>query len=228
MVDSKMPSPPRTKSKILCRVHNPGLDRITQRLVLDRVKASTCRSLRPVRLLLPLLYFLNQSQAQMQYTRAQLLNLRLLFPFSFFLDCVRAATFQREKTRALSSLVFPPTRLVTCLRSPEWRALLEASQLIIVQGFVLPARQVNSLLQSVRSSSSTDRVRAPMSAFASRWAIPLGIGLMGAQASLVSVYGGQRAIIFDRFQGVKPEVGVHAAVWLGFFRMMTAADTAVM
>lgn len=45
-----------------------------------------------------------------------------------------------------------------------------------------------------------------MSQFAARFAIPVGVALMAAQASLVSVYGGQRAIIFDRFQGVKPVV----------------------
>jgi hypothetical protein len=45
-----------------------------------------------------------------------------------------------------------------------------------------------------------------MSNLAARFAIPAGLVLMAANASLVSVYGGQRAIIFDRFQGVKPQV----------------------
>lgn len=45
-----------------------------------------------------------------------------------------------------------------------------------------------------------------MSQFASRFAVPVGIALVAANSSLVSVYGGQRAIIFDRFQGVKPQV----------------------
>lgn len=70
------------------------------------------------------------------------------------------------------------------------------SQLIIL------SRSSSPLGQGQRSAHEKT-----MSAFASRYAIPLGIALMGAQASLVSVYGGQRAIIFDRFQGVKPEVG---------------------
>lgn len=46
-----------------------------------------------------------------------------------------------------------------------------------------------------------------MSQFAARFAIPAGVAIMAAQSSLVSVYGGQRAIIFDRFQGVKEQVG---------------------
>lgn len=45
-----------------------------------------------------------------------------------------------------------------------------------------------------------------MAQFASRFAIPAGFAIMAAQSSLVSVYGGQRAIIFDRFQGVKEQV----------------------
>lgn len=47
-----------------------------------------------------------------------------------------------------------------------------------------------------------------MSQLAARFAIPAGILLVAAQSSLVSVYGGQRAIIFDRFQGVKPQVSL--------------------
>jgi hypothetical protein len=47
---------------------------------------------------------------------------------------------------------------------------------------------------------------ATMAQFASRFAVPAGIALVAAQSSLVSVYGGQRAIIFDRFQGVKEQV----------------------
>jgi hypothetical protein len=49
-----------------------------------------------------------------------------------------------------------------------------------------------------------------MSQFAARFAIPLGVVFMTAQASLVSVYGGQRAIIFDRFSGVKSQVSEKA------------------
>jgi prohibitin 1 len=57
-----------------------------------------------------------------------------------------------------------------------------------------------------------------MATFAQRFAIPLGAVFLAAQSSLVSVYGGQRAIIFDRFQGVKEQPlgeGMHIVVpWL--------------
>lgn len=57
-----------------------------------------------------------------------------------------------------------------------------------------------------------------MASFAQRFAIPLGAAFLVAQSSLVSVYGGQRAIIFDRFQGVKEQPlgeGMHIVIpWL--------------
>ena len=37
-------------------------------------------------------------------------------------------------------------------------------------------------------------------------AIPIGVGAVIAQSSLYDVKGGQRAVIFDRFQGVKQKV----------------------
>lgn len=48
-----------------------------------------------------------------------------------------------------------------------------------------------------------------------KWAIPLGILVTGAQASLFNVDGGQRAVIFDRVRGVLPSVvgeGTHFLV----------------
>ncbi len=42
-----------------------------------------------------------------------------------------------------------------------------------------------------------------MSTLAARFAVPLGLGVMALQASLYDVPGGYRAVMFDRFQGVK-------------------------
>lgn len=38
------------------------------------------------------------------------------------------------------------------------------------------------------------------------FAVPLGIGALALQASLYDVPGGYRAVMFDRFQGVKDQV----------------------
>ncbi|OBA14475.1 uncharacterized protein OGAPODRAFT_90410 [Ogataea polymorpha] len=40
----------------------------------------------------------------------------------------------------------------------------------------------------------------------SKLAVPVGVAIMAAQYSLYDVKGGQRAVIFDRFSGVKPQV----------------------
>ncbi|CCF51427.1 hypothetical protein NDA18_005076 [Ustilago nuda] len=57
-----------------------------------------------------------------------------------------------------------------------------------------------------------------MSNLASRFAVPLGLGFMALQASLYDVPGGYRAVMFDRFQGVKniaTSEGTHFLVpWL--------------
>ncbi|KIS68413.1 putative prohibitin subunit PHB1 [Mycosarcoma maydis] len=42
-----------------------------------------------------------------------------------------------------------------------------------------------------------------MSNLAARFAVPLGLGVMALQSSLYDVPGGYRAVMFDRFQGVK-------------------------
>ena len=51
-----------------------------------------------------------------------------------------------------------------------------------------------------------------------RYAIPLGVGFSLAQASIYDVKGGSRAVIFDRYSGVKDAVvneGTHFLVpWL--------------
>ncbi|KAJ2964294.1 hypothetical protein NQZ79_g852 [Umbelopsis isabellina] len=51
-----------------------------------------------------------------------------------------------------------------------------------------------------------------------RWAIPLSLGVAGAQAAMYDVQGGYRAVLFDRIQGVKPDSageGTHFLVpWL--------------
>lgn len=57
-----------------------------------------------------------------------------------------------------------------------------------------------------------------MSNLIGRLAVPLGFGLMAIQASLYDVPGGYRAVMFDRFQGVKERAtdeGTHFLVpWL--------------
>lgn len=44
---------------------------------------------------------------------------------------------------------------------------------------------------------------AALNSFLSRFAVPLGVGFVAAQAAIYDVPGGQRAVIFDRFSGVK-------------------------
>ncbi|PWN50956.1 putative prohibitin PHB1 [Violaceomyces palustris] len=57
-----------------------------------------------------------------------------------------------------------------------------------------------------------------MSNLAARFAVPLGLGVMALQASLYDVPGGYRAVMFDRFKGVKDQAtneGTHFLVpWL--------------
>ncbi|KAN0060783.1 Prohibitin-1, subunit of the prohibitin complex (Phb1p-Phb2p) [Thecaphora frezii] len=57
-----------------------------------------------------------------------------------------------------------------------------------------------------------------MSNFAARFAVPIGLSVMALQASLYDVPGGYRAVMFDRFQGVKDKAtseGTHFLIpWL--------------
>lgn len=58
---------------------------------------------------------------------------------------------------------------------------------------LLPYLATLSFLESIRT----------MSNLAARFAVPLGLGVMALQASLYDVPGGYRAVMFDRFAGVK-------------------------
>ena len=68
-------------------------------------------------------------------------------------------------------------------------------------GLDLPHPPPTSPLQS---RHHTSRI---MSQLAARFAVPVGLGLMALQASLYDVPGGYRAVMFDRFAGVKDKVG---------------------
>jgi hypothetical protein len=57
--------------------------------------------------------------------------------------------------------------------------------------------------------------------------VPIALGTAAFQASIYDVPGGYRAVMFDRFSGVKSEVSLSCGRWLGFWLGVTVADAIV-